>query len=244
MNLNNIKDKFNDREIQPGADSWEKLSQRLDRTDAQSKKPILLWLTAAAAVLVLGLTTVPSLFSHTDVTPLDRQMVIETPEVETPLRREPYFESNSPESVKETVPEVAREKEAIATVENTTKATQKTAETKKAPISSIQDIALEQPEKAAVHPTTLQTGVAQAAPEVLVPTEPQTPFNEANALLDKALKQVQGKEAMATTINPTKLLRETEWDLEAQRHNRLENTLLDGLGRLKREAVALIDRNQ
>jgi hypothetical protein len=71
-------------------------------------------------------------------------------------------------------------------------------------------------------------------------------FSESDILLNKALQKLKvERTAVVETsgINPQKLLRETEWDLEARNHNRLENTLLDGLSRLKREAVALIDRN-
>ncbi|BAO54347.1 hypothetical protein [Nonlabens marinus] len=239
MKLNDIKNKFEDREIQPSAGSWDRLSKRLDNNDKNSKKPILLWLAAAAAILVLGLTVVPSLFFNTEVTPIDNQMVQETPEVEIPETHE----SMEVETENQTIPEVYREQEAIATVENTKKATQKTTKTPSATKFQNQDIILEQPKKAMAISTDTQTGVAQVAPGIEEDKNPETPINEADALLNKALQKIQLKEATATTINPEKLLRETEWDLMDKKHNRLENTLLDGLGRLKREAVALIDRN-
>ncbi len=241
MKLNNIKDKFEDREIQPSPASWEKLSQRLDHNDKKSKKPVLLWLVAAAAVLVLGLTVVPSLFTTTQVTPIDNHMVVETPEVESPEAKETEEEPDQ-----QKIPEVYKEKEAIATADKTKKATQKTNVTKTASLKINQDIALAQPQGEISNSSDLQTGVAQVEKVDLkmeTATGPETPFNEADALLNQALKNVQVREATATTINPNKLLRETEWDIQAEKHNRLENTLLDGLGRLKREAVALIDRN-
>jgi hypothetical protein len=243
MKLKNIKDKFEDREIQPSADAWDKLSQRLDTTEKKNRKPIMLWLGAVAAVFVLGLTVIPSLFFNGDhPIPVENQVVIENPTAEDLVNEDVNGDLVVPNKGKQPLDVVTVEKEAVAVIESSNSKAKKPAVTKKE--SMKQDIAFEEPENNPMKPLETESAVAVEEPQIISADEMLTPQTEADALLNRALQNIQVIQATATTINPSKLLRETEWDLEARRHNRLENTLLDGLGRLKREAIALIDRNQ
>lgn len=246
MKLNNIKDKFENREIQPSVDSWEKLSNRLDTVEKKERKPMVIWFSAIAAILVLGLIVVPSLFFNDSMEPLENPIVIENPADKETILKDEIKEPASATSNKKT--------EAIATTEaETVKTTKQPKANKRQPIITekikaiiTNDIAFETPEKDQLE--ILETQDAIASQESNVEELQMTaPISEADALLNNALKNLKVQNtavASSTTINPNKLLRETEWDLEARNRNRLENTLLDGLGKLKREAVALIDRNQ
>ena len=49
----NIKDKLENRTLSPSADAWSKLSERLDKEDKTSKKPVFWWLSIAAGLLIL-----------------------------------------------------------------------------------------------------------------------------------------------------------------------------------------------
>ena len=47
-----LKDKLEKRSLQPSADSWSKLSDRLDKEERQSKKPWFGWLSIAAGLIL------------------------------------------------------------------------------------------------------------------------------------------------------------------------------------------------
>lgn len=73
-----IKDKLNDRNIQPSAPSWDRLYAMLNSTENEKAKPNFNWLALAAAVVVfLGLgilyTTTP-----TPNTPIDTSIPVAT----------------------------------------------------------------------------------------------------------------------------------------------------------------------
>lgn len=253
MKLKNIKDKFDDREIQPSSDSWERLSSRLDGEKKSSRKPLVIWFSAIAAVIVLGLTIVPALSFNNDVEPIKNQMVIEDDsneknteqKDETEIINAPVqnFESSIVDNNKEVIkterkPEAAIRKPA----RNQNQKNQRT------------DLAIQKPKVDLLKTEELETAIALETPSISETKAIDSQLSEADKLLNAALNRLSVESSNASTngiaannsksINPQKLLRETEWDLEANKRNRLENTLLDGLGRLKREAVALIDRNQ
>ncbi|WP_194850980.1 hypothetical protein [Nonlabens antarcticus] len=253
MKLNNIKNKFEGREIQPSADSWEKLSQRLDSEKTKSKKPIIFWLGAIAAVLVLGLTMVPSLFVADSETQADQKIVIEEPAIEN---------SDTETKLQKPIPVIQDQNNSVAASEGKEPQPATNEAKPKAPKARVvQDPFLNQKNEIAFEEVKEQESKsAISKPNIIIEdvaavaqNNNANPISESDALLNKALENIAIKNKGQTTgiaanktrsINPQKLLRETEWDLEAQRRNRLENTLLNGLGRLKREAVALIDRNQ
>ncbi len=247
MKLNDIKDKFDGREIQPSAGSWERLAVRLDKEKKTNKKPIIMWLGAVAAILVVALMVVPSFFGMDNTESTSPQLVVE----------EPMIEENSPtekRTIDQDVPSttlknaVAQENSAKAiekpAVPNMIKASSEPKEILGLKVIENNIIAAVATEEATVPKTD-----AQRSLEI---SQPNQKVSEADLLLNQALNRIGSKTTQETgvatrtgeSISPQKLLRETEWDLEAQKRNRIENTLLDGLGRLKREAVALIDRNQ
>ncbi|MBC3847480.1 hypothetical protein H8K90_13875 [Winogradskyella echinorum] len=49
----NIKDKLEKRTLLPSSESWDKLSERLDKDNKKSKNPIFWWLSIAAAIIIM-----------------------------------------------------------------------------------------------------------------------------------------------------------------------------------------------
>ncbi|MEP2969813.1 hypothetical protein, partial [Nonlabens ulvanivorans] len=71
-----------------------------------------------------------------------------------------------------------------------------------------------------------------------------TAEEEMELLLNKAMGKVEVTEVAVKTINPDKLLRETEWDIESDNRSKLQNSIQGGLNFLRAEAVAIVDRNK
>ncbi|SCY24381.1 hypothetical protein SAMN05192588_1842 [Nonlabens sp. Hel1_33_55] len=254
MKLNNIKDKFEDREIQPSADSWERLSQRLDTGEKKSKKPVILWLSGIAAVLILGWIAAPAFFAFQTSQPVDNVLVIEesnTIEDASNGNKDEEIEISSDlnDSDREAIVSSDIQKESQGSRVKEKRQTPVVKEVGKASVKN--DIAFETVEKQKEGNLVIQDVIANKE-TTAVEMQMTAPISEADRLLNDALKRIGSKSQINTgvasngkpSIDPQKLLRETEWDLEDQKRNLFENTLLDGLGRLKREAVALIDRNQ
>jgi hypothetical protein len=63
-------------------------------------------------------------------------------------------------------------------------------------------------------------------------------------LLRQAIKNTSISEIDVKKINVAQLLRETEWDIEADRRIKIDNTIFDQLDKLKSEAFALVGANR
>ncbi len=55
MKLKNIKNQFDKREIAPSENSWERLAAQLDSVDKKKKRPLVYWISAVAAILIVAL---------------------------------------------------------------------------------------------------------------------------------------------------------------------------------------------
>ncbi|PRP65615.1 hypothetical protein [Nonlabens agnitus] len=251
MKLNDIKNKFDDREIQPSADSWDRLSERLSTVDKKKKQPIVLWLSGIAAILILGLLAAPAIFFNDTIDPTGSEVVME--EASTQQK------DLEPEAM-EPVPTIKEQPQDAVVITDKDTAVKDEVKTKRVPLESkrlpiqhmkVTDIASIEPKDKVVEQNAIASTTDFNTLET-VEQEEASSLNEVDQLLDNAMKKIALKKQINnsvaasnnTSVDPQKLLRETEWDIEAQNRNKLENTLLDGLGRLKREAVALIDRNQ
>ena len=238
MKLKNIKDSFNEREIQPSAGSWEKLSAQLDGQEKKKKKPYLYWIGAVAALLLIALMVYPA-FNNATIKAGDQtsQMV----EVNT---TEPELQNSSTETIVMDINktalsnnEVEGDEIVVTNVSNkkpTAKAPQKVLN--RAVVNSV-------PVKKETSAITAMNAKGTVMVESIAQNEVAqlTAEQEADLLLNSLLNNNQAKENVASyTIQPKQLLRETEWDIEADRRNQLNNELKKGLGKLKTEAFALI----
>lgn len=73
---NNVKKLLGEREIQPSANSWEKLEGRLEKK--QEKRPYLLWMTSAAAIAAIFF--VLGTYFNAPIASEEPQLVEQTPE--------------------------------------------------------------------------------------------------------------------------------------------------------------------
>ncbi|WP_299366436.1 hypothetical protein [Winogradskyella sp.] len=71
-----LKEKLEKRNLQPSADGWARLSDRLDAEDNRSKKPWLGWLSIAAGIIILLAITV-RIFGAKDIQETIPEMVEE-----------------------------------------------------------------------------------------------------------------------------------------------------------------------
>ncbi|WP_111685284.1 hypothetical protein [Winogradskyella tangerina] len=77
-----LKEKLEERNLQPSSDAWSKLSERLDEDEKRSRKPWITWLSVAAGVIIMLSVLIQSFGSKTDqeVTPqMVEEDVIELP---------------------------------------------------------------------------------------------------------------------------------------------------------------------
>jgi hypothetical protein len=182
MKLNHIKDKFDDREIQPSAASWEKLSQRLDAEQKYNKKPIIIWFAAIAAVVVLGLTVVPSLFVTNSTLPVERQMVIEDQPMQENLEG-----NNSIQQIEEPIqkPEsniaATEEVEEVKVDKNRKTIIQEPVRTKTRKIQN-SAIAIQEPKNIKPNNEVLNESIALENQEVLEPRNLESKLSESDAL--------------------------------------------------------------
>jgi uncharacterized protein HemX len=77
MKLNTLKNSFEKRQIEPSTTAWSQLASRLDQEEKKNKKPVIYWLSAIAAAVVVGLVLYP--FFSSDVNRIEKhnQLVVE-----------------------------------------------------------------------------------------------------------------------------------------------------------------------
>jgi hypothetical protein len=227
MKLKDIKNSFDKREIAPSADSWQRLSQQLDHADKKKKRPFMYWICAAAALIVIALMVSQTSFFTTDHAPemnsfttteKDADTIKSINEDAVVLDKSPIVEETAITN-SDTIPELKS-----AVVISKTKAP-KTATPKS-------QLAIE---KITISPVQVSLD-AMASNEI----NNLTLVQETDLLLKEAFAKAESQPIVTKSIKPDQLLRETEWDLEADRRNRVNNGLKSGFGVLKIEAFALI----
>lgn len=254
MKLNHIKSDFDKRKIQPSDDAWEQLAKRLDKNDQNKKKPYVYWIGAVAAVLLIALLAYPLLSKSVDEVAPENSAVVDgsgTDKVESIKATSP----NEQVSIKENdAPLAVEENQSLK--EATTTAIPKTVLNKVARSSSPKSgsnlndqiaansqrpIAKSLPVKEENQKSPV-LNTEMASQRVLTKNEfnTLTPQQEADLLLNEALAQPEKYNVASRSIHPEQLLRETEWDIELERRNRVNEGLKNGLGILKNEAYTLI----
>ena len=256
MKLKNIKDTFDNREIKPSASSWDALSSRLDEEEKKSKKPVIYWLSAIAAILIAAVLLYPSLDDSLSVDTVNDEVAIiddpTTQEVEGTQRISNAQESISQEllpiEVKEAIviqEESYQNAKQVTPVVNevvSQSSTRKQEKDKKATsiISNPKNPRFIQIEEPLIE-NKVNTTVVIVDPTSTV-KKPLTADEEMEFLLNKAMNKVEVTSVASKTVDPNKLLRETEWDIESDNQSRLQNGIQNGLNFLKAEAVAIVDR--
>jgi hypothetical protein len=261
MKLNNIKDSFENRKIEPSASAWDQLASRLDQEEKKDKKPEIYWLGAIAAALVFGFFLYPLVTNPIDTTEKQNEIVVE--------EKNTTIEANSFQNkelvtqdiiTKDKENEIALEengniKKNISSENNTTRkksnfndpkakfTKNKTSINSEIAAADLGPTAKEKAKKSYIPEDNLiDPAIANAITQNKA--QPLTAGQEMELLLSKALKNVRLNEVAVEEINIDRLLRETEWDIEADRRNRVNDIIYDQLGKLKSEAFALVGANK
>ena len=252
MKLNNIKKSFDQRTIEPSPGSWDKLSQRLDNEQKTSKRPYLYWLGAVAAILIVALVAIPIMTKSGHKVPAgvvkqDKEIAPEKAVKEsTGIKNRLQIKDTIPatNNVQETA--IVLQKKPVNTSILNSSST--TLIIKKQHVVATVNTKQETTNKPVI--SNVQNEVAVQAivkeiPQVKTQTTKLTAAQEADMLLERAMGKLKTQQTgvASKTIDPAKLLLETQWDIDAEKRNRVENILLDQFGKLKAQAVAIIHRN-
>ena len=252
MKLSSIKKSLGERVIAPSPASWDKLAQRLDNEQKTKKRPYLYWLGAVAAAVVVALMIIVPVFSNSadsindSFVKQDVKPVIEN-KLDTP-KPDVSDENNVADIKTKQTQEKAVATQTTKTV-TSKKLQQTTLRQSNSQLAHSETSNQEVENKKAVQViTNRNTAVAvQKQKEVVMVnavTTKLTAAQEADLLLERAMKKTQLQTTITSAkVDPAKLLMETQWDIEADRRNRVENILQDQFGKLKAQAVAIIIKN-
>ncbi|MEO9954269.1 hypothetical protein [Nonlabens sp.] len=252
MKLNNIKNSFNNREIEPSASAWDQLASRLDQEEKKNKRPVIFYLSVIAAILILGLVLYP-FFNGNTSTPDSNENTIVLEDVnsinetnfknnelaiESKLNLEENTENSPVKSViNNTTPTTESEKRKqkrsslVASVSKPSENTQSI--TKESNIKEIRTNSTI--EDSSINPL-LSNPIAQITPKKLTAEE------EMELLLNEAMQNTPKTVIATKEYNIDQLVRESEWDLEADKRNKVNNAIFNQLGKLKNEALTLISK--
>ncbi|PQJ30954.1 hypothetical protein BST92_02960 [Nonlabens arenilitoris] len=256
MKLNNIKNTFEKREIKPSAGSWDALSARLDEDDKKSKKPVVIyWLSAIAAIFIAALLLYPSL-TNDALMDSDNNEVVNTLPLDEDINSndmmfvEPKLDETENSDVASTVnTDVHINDESSNNVIKNQSIAQNNKQPKTVNSKLKNDIQTVQNSASAIvidEPlSNVNEDTAMASvPDQHIIEKQLTAEEEMELLLNKAMGKVEITEVAVKTVNPDKLLRETEWDIESDNRSKLQNSIQGGLNFLRAEAVAIVDRNR
>lgn len=266
MNLDKLKKRFDHREITPSKGLWDQLDSRLDAHKHRSQ-PLLqrFWWVGIAALLLLGLLIFP--LSRKRNPQQNPPEIMVTAPVNKP-NQELSTEPVSQDPASGTTPVIQQTTTGIASAplyqaqnagvhSQQQSVAQKTYPSPKPetgqnsyPMISKKEMATlvapiplidSQPDSGMVG---LMESVAPSIPS-RHGLEGLTAQQQTDLLLEQAMEALVTKPLPETAaLNPQKLLLETEWDLESDRRERLNNKINKGLEQVAKNALALIRINR
>ncbi len=247
MKPENIKTRFEQREIQPSAPAWDALSSRLDKKQHKNQKSMLVyWTSSVAAAIALLLGGYFSLHFNNTVDATDQQVVIEKPQQTTSSTIQVVTGKEKNAELTEQVSIVKEDttKQDLTVIENETID----------PIAAAtgQNTVISAGKKLKANPLSLAVNESKNSIRLNDVTNfPKTPIynsieEEADQLLADALQQLtdESEETEKYSLSATQLLREAEWDIEFDRRHRIDRSLRDKLGEAKKDALAFIGINR
>lgn len=244
-----IKEKFDGREIQPSADSWDRLNARLENTKRSSGKKW--WYSSVAAVAVI---VVASLFFLNQQRPVEN-LIVEEP-VEEPIKTpENSTDFNEPVQV---ASEEVKEKEAvhkneritsekpeiISPVETVQKEEQNTgiAEVNREERENLEPIFIDPPKQVEV-----EQKYASQIEELLARVEKQETSDgeiseaEVDVLLAEAAREISRNENYKGEVNADALLADVEFEIDQSFRQEVFEVLKEGFLKAR---TAIATRNE
>ncbi|MEN8815619.1 MAG: hypothetical protein ABF274_01945 [Nonlabens sp.] len=257
MKLNHIKNSFDNRKIEPSAGAWDQLVSRLDQEERKNKKPLIYWLSAVAAVLIFAMFVYPVVTNDIEAEEKINEVVVEDSQNKPASSYSKEQDMINPTKVIDSTLNTTISKEAFASVTNNKEAQTSISKSKKLetidkkqktdliattiekPITNFKEEKLNSNsllDDNSVNPE-LMNSIAQTTSKKLTAEE------EMELLLKEAYKNLPETEYVEKSMNVDQLIREAEWDAETDRRNRVNDLIFDKLGKLKAEALTLIDGN-
>lgn len=263
MKLKHIKKSFEERKIAVKDTSWDSLAARLDAAEAKQSKPALYYLMAIAAIIVLALFIYPLL--NKDIIPQQDQNEMVIDEGDSSNNAADLKSEN--DMLKSDRISLTKESDLI--IESQPVSPKKETFQKKSGTTNSKDAIVASKTVKAIVVDNIETSVKQAPnlsgkkEHLLSNRSKETTSSlftiaanqdnmlqnsldqEMDVLLNEALKK---QTLLKTSIEPQdsyvlQLVRETEWDIQSDRRNKVDIFIFDQLGKLKTEAYALVDRN-
>lgn len=240
---NNIRQKLEEREIQPSSQAWSKLEAMLPQQETK-KRPSVWWYAVAAALVGVLLTV--SLLNNTPSTRVDAPMATE--EIESKAVPTISVETNNNT-------DIALEEEMVSIEKTENLKTQTTIQNKKEEASKISkltntapetSIALQEPEKIEkvineqiIFNNQLNKVVAQV--QELQQKNDTVTVSEVEILLAVAQKEINSQRILSSSkVDPIALLGDVEYEIDRSFRDRVFLALGDGFDAVK---GAILDRN-
>ncbi len=247
-----IKDKLEKRSLQPSAESWAKLTERLEADEKKSKNPRFLWMGIAAAV-VITLTIVMQVFTGNEVQEILPQVVEQgSGEVEKPkeVDTETYElvsednetkSSSAAEKVNKNESQIIKYK---TVTKSSTKATQLAQEQKIKETTKTDAIKKSLNEqKAIVQEAIIDKVVVEQAIKDLNVEKTRVTDREVDSLLKVASKELfkdKLQDDARRTVDANSLLQEVEDEMGESFRTKVYEVLKDGYKTVK---TAVAQRN-
>lgn len=253
---NDLKDKLEQRKLQPSVDAWTNLQKRLDVNQNKKSNKGFWWFAIAASVV--GILIVSSVFFNKDqsdtieptlVNTEEQQMPKANEKLVLPIKKETEIVIENPNTKKdkpvtkkslakkasESNPQLQQKQKAL--IKGETKAIVAQAETK----IDVKKMASEPIEKLSFEDIKIQEVVAQV--EALKKANLTVSDAEINALLDQAQKEISLHKLYNETtkkVDANALLQDVEEDLEQSFRDRAFKAIKSGYKYVK---TAVAERN-
>lgn len=247
----NIKDKIESREIQPSADSWNKLASRLD-AEGNKKKKSYWWLGIAASfigLIIISVVMFNNVSDSNESVPIiveenNDTIIPETENLNDDMLKESVIEEKSQiveiEKKRITTPQNSLKKPAnsITNKDSEDMVITKIAKTEIEPIENLEETILES--KIIENKLNDVSVVADVNIEYAERTE--VTDDEITTLLNNAKQRLQKKQTIKTAnaINADQLLLDIETDLDQSFRDKIFEALQSGYKKVK---TAVVDRN-
>ena len=249
----NMREKLENRELNPSPDAWKKLEAQLGKS--QPKKKTVGWYYIAASLV--GLLIAASVFLNSNTTEVENRVVKENVDQKNGIQIETELVSNLPKS---TVEENSSEK---SKVENEPKQTtnnikphpsqKQSAVDKKIKKSEvIADIGEEKnpinleeyPENSIIEKDDIfnsKVDEVVASVKLLQDGNKEVTTSEVEALLANARREMQSQRILKSSkVDATALLQDVEWELEKSFRDKVFDALGQGFNKIR---TAVLERN-
>lgn len=225
-----IKEKLNNRTLQPSANAWNTLSERLDNQAKKTKSASYWWLGLAASIV--GVLLVTTLFDNKETNVENTPVIVDSPqpiEQNNVLQEAIKIPGSNRNNVPTTVNEKINKKAIIVATNNNSQELEIKNETKTSVEVVVKELTFEEQK--------IQEVVAQI--QVLKDNNVGVTDSEIDALLLEAQKEINLNQLYSKKglVDAKSLLQDVEADIDQSFRSKVFEAFKDGFGTVK-SAVA------